>query len=303
MDEVKRSITACLEAGYDLLHVDPTVDRTMARDEPLDVGVVAERTVELVEHAEAERRRLDLPPIAYEVGTEEVAGGLANTESFERFIKLLDGALEERGLADAWPAFVVGKVGTDLHTPLFDPETAARLRAIVAPRGSLIKGHYTDWVDNPEAYPASGMGGANIGPEFTVDEADALRVLCDYEAMLARSQPLTPSHFFEALTDAVVDSGRWQKWLQPDEPEDFDALTPERRRWLVASGARYVWTEPPVVEARLRLYDNLAPVSGDPHGWVVERVATSVEKYVRAFGLFGSTWLLSTDGTKYGGSE
>ena len=294
MDEVKRSITACLEAGYDLLHVDPTVDRTMARDEPLDVGVVAERTVELVEHAEAERRRLALPPIAYEVGTEEVAGGLANTESFERFIELLDGALEERGLADAWPAFVVGKVGTDLHTSLFDPETAARLRAIVAPRGSLIKGHYTDWVDNPEAYPASGMGGANIGPEFTVDEADALRVLCDYEAMLARSEPLTPSHFFEALTDAVVYSGRWQKWLQPDEPEDFDALTSERRHWLVASGARYVWTEPPVVEARSHLYENLVPVMGDPHGWVVDRVAMSIENYVRAFGLFGAVRLLDS---------
>ena len=303
MDEVKRSLTACLEAGYALLHIDPTVDRTLPRGEPLDIEVVVDRTVELLEHAETERRRLGLPPVAYEVGTEEVAGGLANEESFGRFVDLLSAALERRNMTNAWPAFIVGKVGTDLHTTLFDPEVAASLRAIVAPHGSLVKGHYTDWVDNPEAYPASGMGGANIGPEFTVDEADALRVLCDYEASLARSEPLTPSHFFEALTDAVVESGRWQKWLQPDEPDGFDALAPERRHWLVASGARYVWTEPPVVDARSRLYKNLRPVLGDPHGWVVERVATSVEKYVRAFGLFGSTRLLSTDGAKYEGNK
>jgi D-tagatose-1,6-bisphosphate aldolase subunit GatZ/KbaZ len=293
MAEVKRSITACLEAGYTLLHIDPTVDRTLVRDEPLDIRVVAERTVELMEHAEAERRRLRVPPVAYEVGTEEVAGGLANIATFERFVELLGRALVERNLTDTWPAFVVGKVGTDLHTTLFDPETAVKLRSIVAPYGSLVKGHYTDWVDNPEAYPASGMGGANVGPEFTAVEANALRILCDYEAALARSEPVAPSHFFEALTNAVLESGRWRKWLQPEEPKEFDELSMERRHWLVTSGARYVWTVPPVVEARSRLYRNLGQVMDNPHGWVVEHIAMSIEKYVRAFNLFGSARLLT----------
>ncbi|HEY6580872.1 MAG TPA: class II D-tagatose-bisphosphate aldolase, non-catalytic subunit [Rubrobacter sp.] len=292
MDEVKASITACLEAGYSLLHVDPTVDPGISGGEPLDVRIVVKRTVELMEHAEAERKRLGIGPVAYEVGTEEVAGGLANMESFESFVRLLREALEEKGLMQAWPAFVVGKVGTDLHTTLFDPEVAKKLRAITAQHGSLVKGHYTDWVDNPEAYPTSGMGGANVGPEFTTEEAEALWALCDYEAALARSKPLTPSRFFEALTDAVDRSGRWRKWLQPNEPEEFEKLSAERRRWLVTSGARYVWTQPQVVESRSRLYENLTPVMGDPHGWVVGRIAASIEKYVRAFNLFGSAELL-----------
>src|SRR3712207_3286456 len=235
MDEVKRSITACLEAGYALLHVDPTVDPSLSGDGPLDVRIVAMRTVELMEHAEAERQRLDIGSVAYEVGTEEVAGGLANMESFESFVRLLRVALEEKGLTQAWPAFVVGKVGTDLHTTLFDPDVAKKLRAITAPHGSLVKGHYTDWVDNPEAYPMSGMGGANVGPEFTAEEAEALRTLCDYEAALARSGPFAPSRFFKALTTAVLESGRWRKWLQPEEPEEFDELDAERRHWLVTS--------------------------------------------------------------------
>lgn len=294
MAEVKKSLSACLDAGYDLLHIDPTVDRTLARDEPLDAGIVAQRTVKLIEHAESERKRLGLSTVAYEVGTEEVAGGLANIESFERFVRLLKKALGERNLMRAWPVFIVGKVGTDLHTTLFDPKVAAKLRSIVAPYGSLIKGHYTDWVDNPEAYPNSGMGGANVGPEFTAVEAESLRTLCEYETMLARSGSITPSLFYEALTAAVVESGRWRKWLLPGEPEKFDELSGQRRKWLVTSGARYVWTVPAVVEARERLYKNLRPVMGDPHKWVVGRIATSIENYVKAFNLFGSAELLET---------
>ena len=54
------------------------------------------------------------------------------------------------------------------------------------------------------------------------------------------------------------------------------------------SGARYVWTQPQVVESRSRLYENRTPVMGDPQGWVVDRMAASIEMYVRAFNLFGS---------------
>lgn len=40
----------------------------------------------------------------------------------------------------AWPCFVVGKVGTDLGKPVFDPEVARRLYERVVPLGSLIQG-------------------------------------------------------------------------------------------------------------------------------------------------------------------
>jgi len=57
-----------------------------------------------------------------------------------------------------------------------------------------------------------------------------------------------------------------------------------------------VWTVPSVVEARERLYENLRAYMGNPHGWVVERIATSIENYVKAFDLFGSVELLETGG-------
>lgn len=304
MVEVKRSLTACLEAGYQLLHIDPTVDRRLPPGQPVPVQAVVDRTIELIVHAESERHRLSLPPVAYEVGTEEVHGGLVDFGAFESFVKRLRAGLETHGLTQAWPCFVVAQVGTDLHTTFFDAESARRLTSIVGPMGTLLKGHYTDWVENPADYPASGMGGANVGPEFTSEEYLALRDLEAKEPALCRSQrDLVPSRFVRALEKAVVDSGRWKKWLQPEERgREFADLSDERRSWLAQTGARYIWTHPDVVEARRRLYSNLEVMTPDPHAHVVERIARAIDKYVVAFNLLDSLTLFESK-ARYGGRQ
>ncbi len=195
MHEVKLSLTACLEAGYELLHIDPTVDRTLPPGQAAAVPVVVARTIELIEHAERERLQRGLPRIAYEVGTEEVHGGLVDVDNFVAFLEQLKAGLIARDLAYTWPTFVVAQVGTDLHTTAFDPDAALRLTEIVRPTGALLKGHYTDWVENPADYPAMGMGGANVGPEFTAAEFDALEVLDRRDARLVRQSAPAASEF------------------------------------------------------------------------------------------------------------
>ena len=285
--EVKRSLTACLEAGYQLLHVDPTVDRSLSPGAPVPIETVVARTIELIAHSESQRQRLDLPEVVYEVGTEEVHGGLVDFNNFNAFLVGLRQGLDECGLSQAWPGFVVARVGTDLATSFFDPEVARLAVEAVAPYGSLIKGHYTDWVENPQAYPASGMGGANVGPEFTAEEVRALQMLSDTESELCHQEPqIKLSHFMPALEQAVIDSGRWKKWLEPAEKgKEFRRLAPARRTWLVETGARYIWTEPAVEAARQKLYNNLHPVMPDPHEFVVDRIVATMDKYVEAFNL------------------
>ena len=299
MTAVKDSLTASLEAGYRLLHIDPTVDRTLPEGEGVPIDLVVDRTVELMVHAETVREELGLPPVDYEVGTEEVHGGLADLSAFRHFLTRLHRELAARELLDAWPVFVVAKVGTDLHTTTFDPETAARLRNLGEPYGSLIKGHYTDWVENPGAYPETGMGGANVGPEFTAVEYEALEDLTAKESVLCQRRGRSPSRFTTVLEEAVEASGRWKKWVQPDERDpdtgsvpDFNDLSQERRRWLTQTGARYVWTAPSVVEARQVLYYNVGLAMPDPHGYVVERIANAIDRYLNAFNLFDSLTVL-----------
>ena len=280
MAAVKRSLEACIEAGYRLLHVDPTVDKRLGPGQPVPVEAIIERTVELMQHAEAHRRRIGAAPLSYEVGTEEVGSGLQTEERVGAFVDGLSQALAHHGLPR--PCFVVGDVGTMLDTAHFNPVQARRLTARLRPHGALLKGHYTDGVDNLEAYPLAGMGGANVGPGFAAVEYTALMDLVRLERLLGKRSGLP-----DALRKAVVDSGRWEKWRRPQEYGlAFDALAPARQAWLVETGSRYVWTDPAVEEARRQLYRHVAPYR-DADTYVCWRIRQEVLRYYHAFNLVG----------------
>jgi D-tagatose-1,6-bisphosphate aldolase subunit GatZ/KbaZ len=285
---IKESFEAAIDAGYNLIHVDPTIDIFLHENEIISIEVVAERTVELIAHSENYRRRKHLPRISYEVGTEEVHGGLANLETFTRFLRLLKVGLSEKGLSDTWPCFIVGKVGTDLHTTLFDHEVAWTLAKIAADYNSFIKGHYTDNVENPEDYPESGMGAANVGPEFTEREYDGLMELEALENDLIRQDKISDAgQIKKALREAVIKSGRWQKWLHPGEShEDFSSLDPARQEWLIKTGCRYIWENQEVVSAREKLILNLKKSGIDGEEIVISHIEHAMEKYFYKFNLF-----------------
>ena len=294
MNGVKKSFEAAVLAGYDLIHVDPTVDINVPKGEIIDIHLVAARTVELIAHVEKFRKEKGLPAISYEVGTEEVHGGLADEKTFDTFISDLKKGLAEAGLPDIWPCFIVGKVGTDLDTTIFDGEVARRLTSKVRPLGSYIKGHYTDDVANPEEYPLCGMGAANVGPEFTMSE---YRALCELEEvekdLYAKGRVAAPSGICETLVDAVRESHRWEKWLHEDEQgKDLHELTPERRDWIVATCCRYIWQQPGPLAARGVLYANLERVGIAAEQIVLSRIERDMDKYFRAFNLIGLNDLL-----------
>ena len=95
------------------------MDINVPAGQTIDIRLVAARTVELIRHCETFRRAKGLPEISYEVGTEEVHGGLALTNGrFDTFIAEPKAGLAREGLSDIWPCFVVGHLGTDLHATL-----------------------------------------------------------------------------------------------------------------------------------------------------------------------------------------
>ena len=185
---------------------------------------------------------------------------------------------------------MVGKVGTDLHTTVFDPAVARELVARAAEYGSVIKGHYTDYVSNPEDYPRAGMGGANVGPEFTEAEYGALEQLArKEETLLVQGKVTAPSGMMAALRDAVVTSGRWEKWRQAEETGlAFDQLSAERQGWLVRTGCRYIWSAPEVVSARKRLYANLDAAGEESERVVLRAIGEAIRRYYREFGVEGT---------------
>lgn len=287
MNGVKKSFEDAIEAGYDLIHVDPTVDIFVPAGEIIDIRVVAQRTVELIKHSENFRRSHNYPAISYEVGTEEVHGGLADEDTFDTFIALLKNGLEKEGLSDVWPCFIVGKVGTDLHTTTFDKEVATTLTKKVRKFGSYIKGHYTDGVVNPGDYPLCGIGAANVGPEFTMSEYNALIELEQMEKGLYENDQIAVlSNMKQTLWNLVIGSNRWKKWLQPDEMDiPFENISTGRKEWLIKTGCRYIWQHPEALVARYRLYENLNRNGIDAEEVVLSRIERDMDKYFYAFNL------------------
>lgn len=282
MTEAKRSVTACIEAGYDLLHLDPAAGPPDAPQEPLSVDTLVERTVTLLQHAEAERRAHDRSPLAYEVGTDNARGGLQSPESIRSFLQRLRLALEAHDLPG--PSFVVGDLGTRLDSGHFDPDRARRFVAAAEETDALVKGHYTDDATTPSDYPLSGVGGANVGPGLSAVEAEAVRELAELESRLGAE-----SGMVKALRTAVIDSDRWTKWLHPDEQgTSFTDLPTDRQRWLVNTGSRYVWTHSDVQAARAELYEQVAPYR-DAEAYVLWRLKTAILHYMHAFNLVGLT--------------
>ena len=294
MAAVKKSFEAAIDAGFDLIHVDPTVDISLSGNQQISIEVVAQRTIELIAHTEKYRTLNNHPRISYEVGTEEVHGGLADLQIFKRFLDLLKEGLLRENMKDIWPCFVVGKVGTDLHTTTFDPVVARELTEIAHGYGSLIKGHYSDNVTNPEAYPESGMGAANVGPEFTEMEYDALSELEDLQQLIvAEGRIGKPAAMRKQLWEAVIKSGRWKKWLQPGEdPENFFSIASDRQKWLVKTGCRYIWEDPEVISVRARLYGNLVLQGIDPSGITESLIESAMDRYFYRFNLTGLNKLL-----------
>jgi tagatose-1,6-bisphosphate aldolase non-catalytic subunit AgaZ/GatZ len=287
MQAIKKSFEAAIEAGYDLIHVDPTIDITLPKGKIISIDVVAQRTIELIVHAEQFRIKNKYARIAYEVGTEEVHGGLADLKVFNRFLDLLKKGLKENKLENVWPCFVVGKVGTDLHTTTFDPLVAAELTNIVSEYGSVIKGHYSDNVSNPEDYPTSGMGAANVGPEFTEREYEGLMELCEIEEELFRMGEVPRrSQLKEVLWQAVINSQRWKKWLLAGESaDDFYKNSPDRQEWLIKTGCRYIWENPETLAARHKLYRNMELNGIDAETIVLSKIEQAMDKYFYKFNL------------------
>lgn len=282
MSWIKKSFEAALLAGYDLLHIDPTVDIFSGQ---IKIETVVERTIELISHVEKFRKSKKMKSVSYEVGTEEVHGGLADVTVFKKFLELLKDGLQKMCLDYVWPSFIVGKVGTDLHTSTFNPAVAKKIVEIAKDYNSCIKGHYTDFVSNPEDYPKSGMGAANVGPEFTILEYDGLSELCAIEDKLYKENKVAgKSNFIKILEEAVLKSGRWKKWLQNDE-KDFKSLNKKRKEWIVKASCRYVWALPEVRCVQNKLYRNLELNGIDAENWVIMKIEESMDKYFRAFNL------------------
>lgn len=279
-----------LESGFDILHVDATEDSTT--DDILDLEEVARRTTRLIDYIESHRESEGYSPVYYEVGTEEITGGMTRPSDFERFIQLLHQSLEDAGREDVVDQllFIVGQIGTTMQINMensFNPTKARDLENISSDHDLFLKVHYTDWLDNSELsqFPELGIGAANVGPEFAAAMVEGFDSLEDIEQ--EHVEESSRSNFMEIFTETAVRDTPWKKFAPDDLSEsNRDEFVREHRRDIAYCVGRYVFNDPAVREARQTLYENVRPEMEDtsPNEHVVETVQEAIHRYVKSFG-------------------
>jgi len=287
-----RSYIDDMRAGFHLLHIDPTKDPHIEGTVPLDI--VLERTVFLIETLERQRVNEGLPPIAYEVGTEETNGGLTSETAFKEFITKLLAVLTEKKLPK--PVFIVGQTGTltrlTENVGNFNYSSAKRLSEIAEGMRVGLKQHNSDYLRDGIllAHPYLGVTAANIAPEFGVVETRAYLELAELEKIQFGEKS---SHLKEVIKQKAVLCERWRKWMYSPEEQKMDvekALADEKLSVLITDiCGHYTFDTPEVKEQLKQMEDNLADIHVDAQGYAVKKVADSIERYAFMFGLFGLT--------------
>jgi D-tagatose-1,6-bisphosphate aldolase subunit GatZ/KbaZ len=293
MEIAKQSFRADIKAGFNYLHIDPT-----KCPHPFDEKALCEWTVELERFCEQERKSLGLGELDYEVGAEDIQGGLTEVAAFDSFLARLVGTLRAERLP--LPTCIVGQTGTltrmDRNAGHFDRKQAAALSSAAAKHGIGLKEHNGDYLSAPTCriHPELGISAMNVAPEFGLKETEALMHLGELEQKLIGEGWIEPddgSSIVSILRRKTFEQAPWRKWLleQHKGLSDREVADNELLRASITKvSGHYVFDDGQVSVARQTLYRNIDefhPLSLSAAEYVRERVKEAIDFYVDCFRL------------------
>lgn len=292
----KQSYLEDLINGFDLLHIDPTKDPYVI-GKVIDMDVVLRRTVELIQYVEDERTKRGLPPISYEVGTEETNGGLTSTESYDIFIKKLTKELDRRNLPH--PCFIVGQTGTltrlTENVGHFDTKTSKQLSDTAKKYNVGLKEHNGDYLNEALLlqHPSLGITAMNVAPEFGTVETEAYLKLIEVENGLY-SQGLIDkkSNLENVIQEEAVKCRRWEKWVVDDTAsKSAEEILKDKKltRQITEISGHYTFNNDAVKVEIKNLFNNLDKSKIDGEKYVIYKIQESINRYVQCFNMEGFT--------------
>jgi tagatose-1,6-bisphosphate aldolase non-catalytic subunit AgaZ/GatZ len=278
MDSAKASYKADLQAGFQVLHIDPSVD---IHGQP-DVDEVLARVFELYEYCWSQAQALG-QEVIFEIGTEEQSGSTNSQEELVYTLNAVQHFCKKNHLPQ--PSFVVIQAGTRVmerrNVGSFDSpirvaeELPAEIQLpkmieICNAHGIFMKEHNTDYVSDEALawHPRLGIHAANVAPEFGVAESTALVSVLEDNGLESEA-----SQFL----DLAYRSRKWDKWMLDD------TTATDRDRALIAG--HYVFAKPECREIKRTAASKLAKKGIDLDGYLKGQVKRSITRYLKNFRL------------------
>ena len=278
MESAKSSFRADLEAGFQVLHIDPSVD---IHGQP-GLDEVLDRLFDLYEFCCSQARQLR-QEVIFEIGTEEQSGSTNTQEELDYTLNAIQQFCKKTHLPH--PSFVVIQCGTRVmetrNVGSFDSpvrvvdELPAEIQLpkmieICNRYNILMKEHNTDYLSDEalQWHPRLGIHAANVAPEFGVAETLALVSVLEGNGL---------TKLVERFLQLSYDSRKWDKWMLP-------STRATDRDCSIISG-HYVFSKPECAELKAEAISQLTRKGIELEQHLKQQVKQSILRYLRNFRL------------------
>lgn len=278
MESAKASYRADLSAGFQILHIDPSVD---IHGQP-DIDEVLDRVFDLYEFCWSEAQKLH-QEVIFEIGTEEQSGSTNSQEELDYTLNAITKFCAKHRIPP--PTFVVIQCGTRVmetrNVGSFDSpirvldEIPAEIQLpkmieICNRYGIFMKEHNTDYLSDSalQWHPRLGIHAANVAPEFGVAETRALLGVLESNGLTGHA---------DRFLQVAYNSNKWDKWML----KNTDAS--DRDRAVIAG--HYVFSSPECKEIKSQAASVLQGKGIDLEQYLKQQVKQSITRYLRNFRL------------------
>jgi len=278
MESAKASYKADIDAGFQILHIDPSVDihGSPSADEVLD------RVFELYEYCWSYAQRSG-KEVIFEIGTEEQSGSTNTQEELDYTLSAMEQFCDRNQLPR--PTFVVIQTGTrvmetrnvgSFDTPLRVAEEipaeiqVPKMIEICQQHGIFMKEHNTDYLSDEalQWHPRLGIHSANVAPEYGVAETRALVEVLEQNKL---------TELADQFLELAYNSGKWGKWMLPD------TRATDRDRAVIAG--HYVFATEECQQLKAKAAQQLEQSGIALESELKQRVKESIARYLRNFRL------------------
>ena len=266
VDNFLKSLEAFIKAGFNLIHIDATVDMEKS-DRFAELETAANRTADLISYAEEFARQYD-KCVEYEIGSDRWS--YKPPEVLESFIKKVLSELKRRGIDESKVVFVATDVGTEVRPGnKAEPSTVKAFSSLVLNYGLYLKVHSGDYLENPEILPENNVGGVNIGPVYAHIKYSAVKNL-----LLEKLSKETALKLLSELNNLVAFGDKLAKYVS----EDINKV----EEYRIGLASRYIWS---TVQAEAFL-DKVASCTGiNVRLYLIDRLSKEIEQYAVKLGL------------------
>lgn len=278
MDSAKSSYRADIAAGFQILHLDPSID---IHGQP-DIDEILDRVFDLYDYCWTQAQQMH-QEVIFEVGTEEQSGSTNSQEELDYTLNEINKFCRKNNVDR--PAFVVIQCGTRVmemrNVGSFDSpvrvanEIPAEIQLpkmieICNRHGIFMKEHNTDYLSDESLqwHPRLGIHAANVAPEFGVAESKALVGLLEAQGL---------EHLAERFLAIAYASRKWEKWMLDD------TRASDRERSMIAG--HYVFSKPDCIDLKAEARALLAARQIDLDQYLKQEVKRSILRYLRSFRL------------------